>query len=58
MMDKHFYDGAAWMAGIGLFFDWLSGNMVVLQNSVGLLVGATTIVYTVIRIVQALKGQK
>lgn len=57
MMNLKFFDGAAWTAGVAYGINWLMGNMAFLTSTVGLLVGVATFIYTVIRIVQALKGK-
>lgn len=57
MMDVRFFDGAAWVAGVAYGLNWIMGNMTFLTSTVGLFVGVATFIYTVIRIVQAVKGK-
>ena len=54
-MDYKIFDSAAIITGWAFFLDWLIGHMALLQSSMGLMVGLATFIYTVIRIVQALK---
>lgn len=57
-MDKHFLDGSAVTTGLYIFWNWLMGNMEILQNALGLMVGVSTLVYTLIRIYQVLRKGK
>ena len=57
MIDVKFFDGAAFVTSLALFWDWVTKNVGFMQDGVGFLLGVATLVYTCIRIGQALKGK-